>query len=397
MVIENSRFRAVFEFLAVGTCTIAFAFTALGLLGTMLTPNSAGSHDFVEYWASGRLLAEHANPYDTGALQSLELSAGFPKNAHTLIMGNPPSALLVTLPLGMVSAVAGEWLWLLLMLVSLVVSVQMLLAMYGLPKGPLHLLAYAFAPVLTCMLAGQICLFMLLGLVLFLRWHSSRPFLAGVALWLCLLKPHLFLPIGAVLLIWIVRTRCYRILAGTGTAASLSSAIATALDPKVWTQYGTMMGSERIDRLSLPCLSTALRQLVYPHTFWVQALPAVVGCAWGIWYFLKHRADWDWMEHGSILVLVSVLVAPYSWFMDQAILLPAMFVGLYTTRSRTWIAIFALMSAAIEIATFRGVILASPFYLWTAPGWLLWFLIATGHGGSAESRQNQNMGQMISR
>jgi uncharacterized membrane protein (UPF0127 family) len=40
-------------------------------------------------------------------------------------------------------------------------------------------------------------------------------------------------------------------------------------------------------------------------------------------YFRRHRGDRDWMAHGSLLMLVSVLVAPYTWLMDQAILIPA--------------------------------------------------------------------------
>jgi hypothetical protein len=31
------------------------------------------------------------------------------------------------------------------------------------------------------------------------------------------------------------------------------------------------------------------------------------------------------------------------------------------------------------------LVLLSPFYLWTAPAWLLWFLIATGNGERTET------------
>ena len=86
------------------------------------------------------------------------------------------------------------------------------------------------------------------------------------------------------------------------------------------------------------------------------------------------------MEHGSLLVLVSVLVAPYTWFTDQAILLPALFGGVYLTRSRTVITTLALASAIIEVANFRGIpVLHSAFYIWTAPAWLAWYLYATKH------------------
>jgi hypothetical protein len=120
-----------------------------------------------------------------------------------------------------------------------------------------------------------------------------------------------------------------------------------------------------------------LRQYVSPHALWMQWLPVAIGCVWAIIYFRKHGDEWDWMQHGSLLVLVSIVVAPYTWFMDQAIVIPALLHAAYSTRSRRCIAILALASAAIEIGILGGVpLLKSPFYLWTAPAWLVWYLYA---------------------
>jgi hypothetical protein len=331
----------------------------------------------VEYWASSHQLVRHADPYENNEILNLERSAGFPAGAPTLIMGNPPSALLLVLPLGLLGAFPGELLWELLLLASLVASVQMIRSMNGSPNNLLHLVGYAFAPALACLLAGQASLFILLGLVLFLRWHRSHPFLAGASLWFCLLKPHLFLPFGLVLLLWIVVTRSYRIVAGTICSVAVSSAVVTILDPHVWTQYAKMMRSTRLDRVLMPCLSALLRFYVPPHTLWLQCLPAGLGCVWALIYYLKRRQTWNWIEHGSLLMLISVFVAPYTWFMDQAILIPALLYGLYRTRSRSFVAIVALMSAMIEIEMLRGLpLLHSNFYLWTVPAFLVWYLLA---------------------
>jgi hypothetical protein len=149
------------------------------------------------------------------------------------------------------------------------------------------------------------------------------------------------------------------------------------MNPLVWMQYGEMMHQERLDRVLIPSPSTMLRQHVYPHTLWLQCLPAGIGCVWALAYYLKRRAEWDWVRDGSLLMLVSVFVAPYTWFMDQAVLIPALLRGAYLTRSRTLIAILALMSAVIEIAIFRKVpLLHSAFYVWSAPGFLVWYLFA---------------------
>ena len=127
-----------------------------------------------------------------------------------------------------------------------------------------------------------------------------------------------------------------------------------------------------------------LRLAIAPGAGWLQGLPAAAGCVWALAYFRRHR-DWDWLEHGSLLMLVSVAVAPYSWFMDQAVLLPALLGALYRNRSRTLVALFALLSAGVEIANLRGVPLGNAaLYPWTAPVWLGWYLLANRKAGPGE-------------
>ena len=368
---------AVFEFLTVAICTVAFAVSALAICASLLGHNSAGSRDFVEYWAAGQQLVHHANPYDGVAIRALELSIGFPPTAPTLYLGNPPTALWLVMPLGFVSPTVGEWLWEIVLLLCLIFSVHTIRGMLGSQQSRLYLLLFAFAPVMTCLLAGQIALFLLLGLVLFLRLHPRHPFLAGAALWLCLLKPHLFLPFGIVLIAWILFTRNYKVVAGTASALVLSSLTATALEPGIWSHYRAMMHEQRIDQLDLPSISVLLRQQMYPHSFWVQCLPALAGCIWGLFYFFGNRNEWSWLKHGSLLMLVSVVAAPYSWFMDQTILIPSLLYGLYTTRSRSLVAVLALLSALLETIALQGAGLYSRWYLWSAPIWLAWFVIAT--------------------
>jgi Glycosyltransferase family 87 len=376
----RKKFRTLTEFVVVGICTTALAITVVGICAALLGGHAAGSRDFVEYWASGHILAHHANPYDGNAILGLELSVGYPPELPVLIMWNPPPALFLVLPLGFVGSRAGELLWSLLLVASLVASVRMVWIMHGRPDNLVHLLGYSFAPALVCLLAGQVSLFVLLGLVLFLRWNRSRPFLAGTALWLCLLKPHLFLPFGLVLVAWVFATRSYKLLAGVAVAVGFSSAVVLIWDPSVWLHYGQMIRSVSTMRMQqelIPCLSIMLRWLISPKTMWLQYVPAVLGCFWALAYFRKHYRDWDWMEHGSLLMLVSVLLAPYSWLMDQAILIPALLHGAYLTRSRGLIAIFALASAVIDIGALRGLaLLHSPFFIWTAPAWLAWYLCA---------------------
>jgi hypothetical protein len=373
-LMRSKSLRNVAAFLVVGICTVALSISAVGISGSVLRSDVAGKRDFVAYWSSGQLLLHHQNPYDGSAVLALERSTGY-ANHRPLFMRNPPSALLLVLPLGYVRAWPGVLFWSLLLIACLMASVQMVRAMHGSPKNRLHLLGYSFGPALVCIVAGQMGLLVLLGLACFLRWHRSRPLLAGASLWFCMLKPHLFLPFGVALLAWAIFTHSYKVFAGVALALCVSSAVAMSLDPAVWMHYRQMLVSDHVDRTAMQCLSTAVRRSIDPGALWLQYLPASLASVWALAFFRKHRGHWDWLEHGSPLMLVSALVAPYIWITDQAVLLPAVLHGVYLCRSRRLLAGLALGSAFIEYGMMGGVQpFHSAFYLWTAPAWLAWYL-----------------------
>jgi hypothetical protein len=353
-------------------------FFAIQVLGKSAGADSqAGSRDFVSYWATGRQLIHHANPYDRDAISALEHAAGLDVRA-VLIMRNPPWALPLAYPLGFLNLRVAAILWSLLLLACLLLSVRIVRQLYESPESPanrLHWLALAFTPALICLTMGQTALLALLGLVLFLRWHGSRPFLAGASLWLCALKPHLFLPFVAALAVWIVFSRAWKLAAGAAAALALSSAVASLIDPHAWLDYARLMRSPAVENEFIPCLSSALRQWIDPKATWLQYLPAALCCLWAIVYFWRYRATWDWKTDGSLLMLVSLVAAPYCWFYDQCLAIPALLDGAYTTRSRNLLAVLALAIFVmdIEICAVRVI---SPLYLWTAPAWLAWYVCA---------------------
>ena len=241
----------------------------------------------------------------------------------------------------------------------------------------LNFLGYSFAPALMCLIIGQTSLFALLGLVLFLHLHRTRPFLAGMSLWLCALKPHLFLAFGIVLLAWVIFNRCYKILLGAATALAASCALAWLIDPSAWSDYSHMMRTYGLEYEFIPCLSVVLRLWTRPQAMYLQYLLPALGCGWALVYYWRRRQTWDWLKEGSLVVLVSIASAPYCWLFDQAIAVPALLQGAYLTRSRIFLASLAAGSLVVEIALVSGLNVTSPFYLWTAPAWLLWYLLAT--------------------
>jgi len=356
---------------------LALALTTLFLCVVPLAGNIAGGRDFVVFWATGQQLVHHANPYDGDAMMRIERSAGLPVRDGGFFMRNPPWGLPLALPLGLVGVRLGALLWSLVLLACLMVSVRMLWLMHGRPMNRLHWLGLSFAPALICMMMGQTSLFALLGYVLFLRLHHTRPFLAGMSLWLCALKPHLFLAFGVVLLAWVLVSGSYKLLAGAAVAMAASFAVVYWLDPTAWIQYTQMMRAPGIEKELVPCLSVRLRLWLSPQTMWLQYIPAALGCAWALGYFWPRRHAWDWMKNGSLLMVVSLVTAPYSWVYDDGLAVPALLQGAYLTRSKTLLVVLAFASVLIEVELIGGINISSTLYLWTTPAWLAWYLCAT--------------------
>jgi hypothetical protein len=372
-------FRAIVRFSIATLCAVALGGAIEVLLLAHLPGQLSGARDFSAYWATGQQLAHHANPYDGDAILRIERAAGLPAKASVLIMRNPPSALPLVLPLGFLGFRASSILWSLALVTCLVVSVHILWVMHGRPKNLRYVLGYTFGPALICLINGQPALFALLGLTLFLRLHRSRPFMAGTALWLCMLKPHLFLPFGVVLLTWVAVSRSYRIFAGAGIAIAASYAVTYHVDPMAWEQYSQMARTFRMERDNTACLSYYLRIWLAPHTMWVQYLPTALACIWALFYFWSRRQEWDWMKHGGLVMLVSILAAPYVWLYDQVLAIPALLHGAYFTQSRNMLVALALLSGLVECALFGNALKPAALYLWTpwtAPAWLAWYLVA---------------------
>lgn len=361
----------------VAACALAILSTTLFLAVMTLNRHLAGARDYVIYWATGQQLVHHGNPYDPTTMRSLEHGAGFAGKASLVnYMRNPPWGLPLALPLGFFSARVAALPWSLFMLLLLVVEVRLVWSILGRPRSHLDWLGYCFPPALVCVIMGQTSLFLLLGLVLFLRLHRTRPFWAGAALWFCTLKPHLFVPFGLVLILWIVLNRRYRIVLGLATALAVSCVITLAIDPAAFRQYLAWAHTSGISDEFLPCLGVALRNLIDPQAKWLAFLPCGIGSIWALAWFWPRRHTWNWLDHGHLVMLVSILVAPYAWFYDQSLALPALLFAAVRTSSRNLLAVLGLVYILLEIQPLYAAGPETAAWLWPAPAWLLWYWLA---------------------
>lgn len=341
-----------------------------------LNNKSATERDYIEYWSAGQLLDHGVNPYDVGAIFRLEKVTGLEKNSPKVSF-SPPLILLLAWPLGSLGAKTGLILWNMISLVCLAASVGLLWLIHGRPDTRVHLIGFGFPPALACLMAGQLDLFFLLEFLLFLYFHKTRPWLAGASLVFFALKPHLFLICAVVLLLWSAVRKDFRVLGGFFVALAAGFAFSLFLDPHAWLQYRQMMDSTLVMDLYLPTVGVTMRFLLYRHARWIEFLPEIAGCIWAVWYYWTRRDRWDWLDHGLLLILVSVACTPYSWYPDQTVLLPAILLGLYRVgKSLPLLGLFVLIAGAGLVGVIAQIQLPSPFYVWTAPAWLIWYLLA---------------------
>lgn len=349
----------------------------IGVYTASLTDKTATERDYVEYWAAAQQVVHHANPYDIAGVLQVERAVGYASD-RPIITPSPPIILLIAFPLGFVSVKSGLILWMIAILLCLTASIFLLWAMNGYPDNPFHVLGYLFPPAVACLMAGQLGVFLLLGIVLFLRFHRAHSFLAGAALVPCVLKPHLFLPFACVLLLWIIGRRAWNIFAGFAAALIACCALTLLFGRNIWQQYLDLAHNATLLPLFVPTLSVALRFLVARTHPWVQFLPEVAACVWALWFYSTRRARWDWMHHGLLVLLVCMLCTPYGWFTDEAVLLPAVLAGVYSAldAKRSLIPLYLIVAAAL-IEVLAPAQLTSPAYLWTTSAWLAWYLYAT--------------------
>lgn len=286
--------------------------------------------DYLAFWAAGRLNAAGANPYDPVAVRQFQLDAGYDPG-EAVMMWNPPWALAVAMPLGVPSPPAGHLLWQLAQFVFVGVAADRLWLTFG---GPARrrwvgwLLAFAFAPTVFLVGSGQITSLCLIGVAMFLtEWQRGRPGRAGAWAALTALKPHLLALFGLALLLETTRTRAGRraVLVGAGVVG-LMTAVALAANPNAFEQYLTAVSTPGTAEHKSPAdwrnptIGSYLRSAV-GGAFAVQCLPLAVGavCVGVMWW---RRREWDWTGTLPVLVLGSLLVAPYgAWSYDLTLLL----------------------------------------------------------------------------
>jgi Glycosyltransferase family 87 len=307
----------------------AACLVATGFLGVQFVraPQLLGRlqmYDFVEYWAAGRLIASGENPYDLNRMHELEREAG--RSEDGILMWNPPWTLPLVLPFGALPVRVAHVLWLALQLSVLVYCADRLWILYSGDRElrwVSWLLGVAFLPSLFAVTAGQITPLLLLGVVGFLSFlERKRETWAGVAAVLIAVKPHLAYLFWLALLLWSIRERRWRTLAGGILTGMAMTALPLLFDAHVLQEYWQTFTQKPPAQYRSPTLGTVLRLAFGEEQFRLQFVALIPGLLWFAPYWWMQRHEWKWKEQLPLLLTVSVLTTAYGgWPFDLVLLL----------------------------------------------------------------------------
>jgi hypothetical protein len=346
--------------------------------------------DVAEYWAAGRLALRGENPYDP-ALLLAEQRMVEPDRAEPLMMWNPPPALAVYVPVGVLPFREAGLLWVGGQFLAVLLACDFLGRRYN-PTGPRWLgprAGFLFAGTWWMVAYGQNTGLLLLGLAGYLHFlDRGRPLAAGGCAALTALKPHLLLGFGVLLLADAVTRRGRLVLLAGGSAILAALGVALLADPHVIGQYlaatrNPGSGATPLTAWELPVPAYWLRKAIALDLFWIQFIPCGAVCvALLVWRVAAGRR-WDWAKALPLVVAASALAAPYGWTFDWTVLLvPVVWAVSRAAAGRRWALVGVMLAGQVAVLAGSLATAGEPGFMgrawWIAPSVLLLCLPAFG-------------------
>jgi len=289
-----------------------------------------GTHDFIQYWASARLVQAGENPYNSDAAAALQRDLGS-SHDYAIMMWNPPWTLTIlapvlNLPFGVSAAIWFYLSFCLLLSSSVLLFKAEAPAVYA-PILPL-LAAAIFYPAWQSLVWGQLSIFLLFALsVSYFFFKREKFILSGFIASLLTVKPHLFILIWLLAIHQVVSLRNYRLLFGLFSGFLALTLPIVLIDSSLFIRWiEAIQSKELVSSVATIEWKTAsliswLRIIAISVSSydpqWLLTVVPLLGVLVGIFWLPKQKP----YEVVPFALTLSVIIAPYGWLYDFSLLL----------------------------------------------------------------------------
>lgn len=321
-----------------------------------VTFGQIGARDGVQYWAALNVALHGGNPYNPAEMLAIEQSIGY-QPAQPVMMWNPPWTAILLAPWLWGTFSDAMWAWRLAQIACVALVWRLLTPITASIEQKITAAAALalFYPVLDSFHSGQFGIMMMLGVAALLQPKSAEsPKVLVPALVLFVCKPHLFLPIFAFLalgkrvsLLLAALGLCITatlVVLGTGVIQQWLTSLYAPLHPEMITHLVDYRGDT---------LSACVRSLAFNaglgKTPWIMALFACLSVSGGV---MVKQTTKSFEEAVPLLILLGLLLAPYGWMSDYALLAPLLISSrshLELRERRMIVAAFLLLLAVSAI------------------------------------------------
>lgn len=360
-------------------CTVAVLFVAFFMIASALPPQ-----DFSNFWAAAKLMGK--NPYSYGLVASLKKSYGLSVKFDAI--KNPPWAILFVLPFGLFDYRVALALWNTLSIIALVACSRVIWNLFTSEQSlaPL-LLPLLFGPTVVLVMLGQWTILVLVGVTAFLCLVAkNRDWLAGAALMLVLGKFHIALLFLLAVALWIVHKKRWKVACSALVTTALASLITIAINPHIFSQFLAHDLEATHQTSPFPNLGGML--YLFSGIQSLALLPQIAGVLWLLFYWFIHRDEWDWNQHGMLVLVCSIACSYYSYPYDQILVLPALVMVFVTGNRKVFFALFIAVDIgfALYILQVAGKFGFNYMFLaWTPAAWLIVYVASQRVGRQLDS------------
>jgi len=296
--------------------------TLIGIVWRAPLPHGLGSIDFRPYWSAAYLLAQGKDFCDLNQIDAVERALTGWREDYPMQAWFFPTGHLILLPLTFLPFQQAVKVWLLIHIGILFVCSLLLWRNKYIYRWLPLLVTFSYSMTLVSLYFGQVNSLVLLGLALFLYLEErQKPFLAGLALILTTVKPHLVIFTLPMLLLDGFQQREWLRLSGFFLALLSSFLLLFFLYPD-WLRSLVHLAFSGFNSLRLtPTLAGLLVVLGETHLsrwLWLGGL--------GIFLALRLvLKSVDLRTFVDLTLLGGMVLSPLGWSYDQILLLIPVF------------------------------------------------------------------------